>query len=129
MSQPNLKLYFDGLCILCSKEMSIYKNADKLKQLEFVDISAPTFDAGALGLDPIEVNKNFHVQIGNELKFTTGVDAFIEIWKRLPGWKWIASIASFSPCKFILKLFYKIFVVARPYLPRRDDCEAGNCKI
>lgn len=109
--------------------MSLYKNQDKHQQLQFVDISDPTFKAEDLGLDPIEVNKNFHVQKGKDQDFLIGVDAFIEIWKVLPYWKWLAPVASLTPIKWILKLFYRLFVVIRPYLPRRDACEAGNCRI
>lgn len=109
--------------------MSLYKKQDLDHQLSFVDISDPNFKAEALGLDPIEVNKNFHVQVGPSLNFLIGVDAFIEIWKVLPYWRRLAPIASFTPIKWVLKLFYQLFVIVRPYLPRRDACEAGNCRI
>lgn len=109
--------------------MSMYKKQDQEKKLSFVDISDPSFKAETLGLDPIEVNKNFHVQNGEDKSFLVGVDAFIEIWKVLPVWKRLAPIAAFAPLKWFLKIFYRLFVLIRPYLPRRDACEAGNCRI
>ena len=55
-----------------------------------------------------------------------GLDAFIEIWKNLPSFTWMARTAEIRPIHFILSIAYHAFAKIRPLLPRKNRaCEAS----
>jgi len=110
-------VYFDGLCKLCSKEINHYKKQDRLNFIDFVDICSDQFDAKKENLDPYKIHKIMHVR-RQDGSIATRVDAFIEIWKCIPKYNFAARFASFSPVKHILEIFYSVFVIIRPILPR-----------
>ena len=123
-SQTELKVYYDGLCKVCSKEIDHYKKQDGADRIEFIDICSDQFDAVKSELDPIQVHKIMHVR-RKDGAVLTRVDAFIEIWKVLPKYKSFAKIANKPLIKFGLEASYSCFAVIRPYLPRSTssaDC-------
>ncbi len=123
-----LKVFFDGGCHLCSREIDMYRKHDKNNVLQFVDISAQDFDASTENLDPEKVYKYFHVKTP-EGKVISGVDAFREIWQRLPKFHWMNRIAKITPFKKCMDLGYGLFVHVRPLLPRKQGCGPGTCYV
>lgn len=118
MAAEKVMVYYDGLCILCSREIDHYRKARGANLIDFIDICAPTFDPSASGLDPKAVHRVMHVRrVDGSL--ATEVDAFIEIWKALPGYRPLAKIAGFKFVRFFMNIGYQFFVRIRPYLPRR----------
>ncbi len=127
MSDPKLKIFFDGCCYLCSKEIEIYRRRNAAGYLEFVDISHPDFDPATYGVDSVAVNREFHVQ-NSQGEIVKGVPAFIEIWQILPGWSVLAKVAANPLVNLIMRAGYVIFVKVRPYLPQRKaTCSDGVC--
>jgi len=123
---PKLSIYFDGLCPLCSREISHYRKQQGSDQIRFVDITSTEFNPVEEGIDPVKVHKVLHVRTAaGELK--TGVDSFIAIWEHLPSYHWLARLARTAPVKLLLTLGYQGFVVLRPLLPRRSraQCESS----
>lgn len=116
-------VFYDGLCHLCSREINHYKKMRGSENIDFVDITNPTFHAESLGLDPIQVHHSLHAidKLGN---LHTGVDAFICIWSELSALQFLVSITSTAPIRLILKCFYAVFAKVRPYLPRKS-CESS----
>lgn len=130
--EAQIKVYYDGLCKVCSLEMDHYKKQPQANLIQFIDICQKSFDAKAEGLDPFEVHKVMHVR-RQDGTLATKVDAFIEIWKTLPRYK---SWAKWAESPFIRKnldLGYIIFAALRPWLPRRkasEDCsESPYCEV
>jgi len=123
--ENKVKVYYDGLCILCSREIDHYRRQAGGEGISFVDITDPRFSAQQEGLDPFLVHKVMHVRAADgELK--TGVDAFITIWQQLPRYQPIARIAKHKSIQFFLNAGYQGFVKIRPYLPRKSrDCETS----
>ena len=125
MSTTSIRVFYDGLCHLCYQEVRHYQRCRGSDQIEFVDITAPQFSATAEGLDPREVNRQFHVRRANG-SMAVGVDAFIEIWKTLPRYRFLARFASLSPVRLILQFGYYWFAKIRPYFPKRKaGCESS----
>ncbi|MCB0327192.1 MAG: DUF393 domain-containing protein [Bdellovibrionales bacterium] len=115
-------LFFDGACHLCSREIRHYKKIDDASILSFVDISDPSFDASAYGLDSKRVHKLMHLRTPTgDIKI--GVDAFIEIWKQFDRYKNLARFVSFPLIKFFAQIGYRVFAVLRPLLPKKKYCE------
>lgn len=124
-------IYFDGLCPLCSREIDHYRKARGAHRLRFVDITSPQFDAASEGVDPHLVHKVMHVK-GVDGRFHTGVDAFIHIWKTLPGYRWLAKVVRKKPIHRVAEIGYAGFARVRPYLPRkkREDCsQSPYCEM
>ena len=120
-----LKIYFDGLCPLCSREIDHYRSYENSDRLEFIDIAHPNFDAVKEGLDPVGVHKKFHVK-KVEGEILEGVPAFIEIWKTLEIWRPMQWAASAPLLKEFFKVGYLVFAKIRPVL-RRNECDSDYC--
>ncbi|MBX9769242.1 MAG: DUF393 domain-containing protein [Bdellovibrionales bacterium] len=125
------EVFYDGLCVVCSLEMKHYEKKARGTNLRFVDISSPEFDATKLGLDPIQVQKVMHARTEDgEIK--TGVDAFIAIWKQLPGYGPLAQLVQLPLLRPAADLGYSLFARIRPYLPRKQGkvaCTTERCHI
>lgn len=126
-NDKNISVYFDGLCHLCYREINQYKKMKGSENIEFVDITNPSFNADRLGLDPIQVHKSLHVK-DRSGSLHTGVDAFIFIWNEIPKLKILASIAQLSPIHYVLEILYAGFAKVRPLLPRKSCEESPYCE-
>tara|TARA_B110001454_G_C12723002_1_gene435623 strand:- start:11485 stop:11904 length:420 start_codon:yes stop_codon:yes gene_type:complete len=124
-TEQNLKVYYDGLCVLCGKEMDHYRRQAGSESIEFIDICANGFDAAKEGLDPLQVHKIMHVR-RRDGSLATRVDAFIEIWSVLPKYKLVAVVAKNAVVHKGLDLGYSVFAKIRPFLPRNKA--ADLCK-
>ena len=128
MNNPDLTLFYDGLCPLCSREIAHYrKRAHGDQGVHFVDIADPAFDAGKHGLDPADVHRQMHAKLGDEVH--RGLDAFIAIWGRVRGYAWLARLAKWPGVNLAMRLAYAAFARVRPLLPRRKAaCDTGACQ-
>lgn len=128
---PLLKVYFDGACHLCSREVEHYKRRDQNRRIDWIDIAHPEFDAGAEGLDADRIQRAMHVRSLSNGGLYTGVDGFIEIWKVLPGMSVFALLLDWSPVRMIARMGYAVFARLRVYLPKRKQmylCSDGVCR-
>ena len=113
---PESTVYFDGSCPLCRSEIGYYRRKDQAGALCFVDIS----EAGAMppeGITQQQAMERFHVRASNG-RVLKGAAAFVEVWTRLPGWRWAARAASLPGVLIALELGYRIFLPLRPFLSR-----------
>lgn len=118
-----LRVYYDGLCQLCSREIDHYRKCGGSERIDFVDITRPEFSAEAEGLDATAVNRHLHAR-RSDGSLAVGVAAFLEIWETLPKYRRLASVAKVTPVRKLLEFGYRWFALVRPYLPKRRDC--GN---
>ncbi len=117
--QPKkVKIFVDGNCIVCDLEVSHYKRL-KPEIFEIVNISAPSFDAAAFGLNVQAVNKDLHV-FTSEGKILTGVDSFAYIWSLIPQYQFAAKLIKLPVVYQIAKVGYQLFTWIRPCLPKRE---------
>lgn len=116
---PMLKVYYDGLCHLCGREMSHYAGLPGIDgRVEFVDIADPGFDPIAEGVDPIRVHTVFHAKRPDG-RILVGLDAFRALWRASPGYGWLAALTSLPVIDPVLRLLYRGFAEVRPLLPKR----------
>lgn len=133
VAKPNpdkLRVFYDGLCIVCATEIDLYRRRDQGKALELIDISLPDFNPAAYGLEGRDIQKNLHATLPDGTVIE-GVETFIEIWKRVPGWRWAARFAQKAAPRSVLEKGYAIFTRIRPYLPRRQhvECATDRCNV
>ena len=107
---------FDGSCPLCTAEIGLYRDRDTEGRLHLVDVSAP----GAVlpdGLDRDAAMARFHV-VAPDGQVLSGAAAFIEVWRRLRGWRWLARLASLPGVEPVLEAAYRGFLKVRPAMVR-----------
>jgi len=61
-NQFGYTVYYDGACPLCNSEMGLLMRRNQAGRLAFVDISAPQFDAAALGVTQDALMARLHLQ-------------------------------------------------------------------
>jgi predicted DCC family thiol-disulfide oxidoreductase YuxK len=125
VSNAKLRVFFDGLCPLCRREIDFYRRQDKSQVLELIDIAQPDFDAKKEGLDPVTVHQRFHVK-NEQGQIFEGVPAFQQIWRSLGIFSWLDQLASSQLGRPLFNFGYKVFAKIRPYL-RNDSCDTGYC--
>jgi len=59
--------------------------------------------------------KRFHVR-ASDGRVLSGAAAFVEVWTRLPGWRWAARAASLPGALIVLEWGYRIFLRVRPFI-------------
>jgi len=99
---------------LCRAEIGYYRRKDSLEALSFIDVSKP--DAAVpVGLTQSRAMERFHVRAGNG-ELLSGAAAFVELWVRLPRWRWAARAAAIPGVLPVLELSYRLFLRGRPML-------------
>jgi predicted DCC family thiol-disulfide oxidoreductase YuxK len=114
--RPKSTIYFDGSCPLCRAEIGYYRQKDRAGLLCFVDVSEPAA-ATPEGITRQRAMERFHVRAGDG-RIVSGAAAFVEVWARLPGWRWAARAASLPGALAVLELGYRMFLPVRPYISR-----------
>lgn len=123
-----LTVLYDGNCPLCYKEIVHYKKKDLNDKLICIDIAHADFDINKYGLDLDEVNLKLHA-ITESGTVYTGIDTFIEIWNRIPGYDLFSRFVSIKALRPVFDLFYITFAKhIRPKLPKRG-CDSGSCEL
>lgn len=121
-----LTIFYDGICIICSREINHYLTIDKGKSLDVIDISDPMFKPELYNIKFKDFKKELHT-IDEKGRIYTGVDSFIQIWSRIPRYELAAKFSQLKLVRPILILFYKFFAnYIRPISPK-NDCISGQC--
>jgi predicted DCC family thiol-disulfide oxidoreductase YuxK len=113
---PQSTVYFDGSCPLCRAEVGYYRRKDQDRALCFVDIS----EAGAVPPESVtqeRAMRRFHVR-ASDGRVLSGAAAFVEVWTRLPRWRWAARAASLPGALVALEWGYRFFLPLRPFISR-----------
>ena len=113
---PKSIVYFDGSCPLCRAEIRYYRRIDHAGALCFVDISK-TSAVTPEGITKQRAMQRFHVR-ASDGRVLSGAAAFVEVWTRLPKWRWAARAVSLPGALVALELGYRIFLPVRPFVSR-----------
>lgn len=109
-------VYFDGSCALCQAEIGHYRREDRAGALRFIDVSQPNASIPA-GLSQRGAMARFHVRAGDG-RLLSGAAAFVELWARLPRWRWAARAAALPGAMAALEFGYRAFLPVRPAISR-----------
>lgn len=103
-----IKVFYDGKCGLCSKEIRYYKRVAPENIFEWIDITTSTDTLVNENLEYNDTLKLLHIR-DNEGNLFIGLDSFILIWQQLKYWKILATIVSLPIIKQISNTVYKAF--------------------
>ncbi len=113
-----LTVLYDGACPLCRREIAHVKGLAQRRTdsgLCFLDISQQAEDTAALAGDRAALLARFHVQRADGSRLD-GAAAFVAMWNRLPGWRWLARLARLPGMITLLEAAYRVFLKLRPLL-------------
>ena len=144
MSDYPLTLLYDASCPVCKLEMDNLRERDQLNKLNFVDASAPGFDAGKYGVNLTEVMRVIH-GIKPDGTVVTGVET-IHLAYRAAGLGWLTAASNLPILKPICNWAYEqlaknrhrvsevfadviIRIAARRAEKRSRACKEGKCTI
>jgi len=126
-----LTVLYDGGCPLCRREISHVQGLAQARPdsaLCFVDISAGADAGPTFAADRAALLARFHVQRADGSRLD-GAAAFVAMWARLPGWRWLARLARLPGMLVLLEGAYRGFLRLRPSLQglaRRWDGQAST---
>lgn len=121
-----LTVLYDGACPLCRREIAHVRGLAESQTgvppgggLCFVDVSGlqAAQDAGPAvhEAERQALLARFHVQRADGSRLS-GAAAFVAMWQRLPGWRWLARAARLPGALAVLEAAYRVFLHLRPGL-------------
>ncbi|OGU14920.1 MAG: thiol-disulfide oxidoreductase [Geobacteraceae bacterium GWC2_53_11] len=134
MSTPEfpVRIFYDGSCSVCAREVEQYGRKDRHNRLILVDISDPYFkpEPFGIGLDQFMYQLHAIDRMGTVFR---GVDAFWAIWQAFPSSTFLGlcgTVITLPLVNPVARLCYRAFANIRGYLPKRQrSCVTGSCSI
>jgi predicted DCC family thiol-disulfide oxidoreductase YuxK len=117
MSKGTLKVYFDGQCPLCRREIDFYRKRSGGEKITWINIEDGTCDGSTLGLTKKRLKARFHVVKDDSTVFSGGY-AFLQLWSFIPVFSWLAKILDRSFFPSLLDKLYDLFLIVRPTLQK-----------
>ncbi len=125
-----VKVFYDGSCWVCSREMYTYMGKNHGGRLEFVDITGPDFNPAEYGISLADFMYQMHA-IDRTGRVYRGVEAFRAIWQAFPDSPWygfLGGLVGLPGAGHIARAAYRAFAGIRKYLPKRPGavCRTGK---
>jgi predicted DCC family thiol-disulfide oxidoreductase YuxK len=105
-------LFYDGGCSLCRREIAHYRRLDRAGRVEWVDLYAEPDQAQRYGLSWHTAMQRIHL-LETDGRLVTGARAFAALWRRLPGYRWLARLVSLPGVLLLLEPAYAAFARRR----------------
>jgi predicted DCC family thiol-disulfide oxidoreductase YuxK len=105
-------VYYDGGCPVCSREVGFYQGRDVSDSFAWVDVARADEAALGQGLSRNEALARMHVRRADGT-IVSGAAAFAEIWRGIPGLRWLGRMLAVPPFGALAELGYRLFLRAR----------------
>lgn len=115
-----IRVFYDGACSLCAREIAHYRRCDRAGRFEWLDVNVHQRMLVDLDITLDEALLYLHV-LDEEDQWHIGVDGFIAIWSHLPRWNSLAHLASMAWSRRLFMWLYDRF--ARWRFIRMGYCE------
>ena len=113
MSQTaQLEVYMDGQCPLCRWMRERVERRDKLSRIDWKDYRDPEVQTRT----PFtfqELDAEMHTRRIKDGRWAAGFDAWLEVIRVLPRWRFLAPILSVWPFTALGRLFYRWLATRR----------------
>ncbi len=109
-----VKVWYDGACPLCAREIALMRRLDRRGAITFVDVAAgadPTCP-----IDRARLLARFHAE--EEGRVLSGAAAFAAMWRAIPLLRPLGLAARHRLVLALLEAAYLRFLVVRPRLQR-----------
>ena len=115
--RPRPKVFFDGGCPLCSREIGFYRRRRGAGNIDWVDISRAPDGEIAPGLERDRALARFHLLLPDGRLVSGGV-AFAHLWAALPGFRPMGKALLTRPLSGVIDAAYDLFLKIRPRLQK-----------
>ena len=120
------RMLYDGACPMCSREvMNLYRR--RPDAIEPVDISAPDFDAAALGFTHEQVQSALY-GIRPDGSITVGMGTLREGYRQA-GIGWLIGWTAWWPARPVFDVFYRSFARNRMRISNWLGRCDGHCRV
>ena len=110
----DLKIWFDGACPLCQREIAFMKRLDKKGRINFVDVSED--GDPSCPIDQRDLLARFHGDENGTI--VSGAAAFAAMWRAIPLLRPLGLIARNRAVLAVLERLYLVFLKIRPRLQK-----------
>jgi predicted DCC family thiol-disulfide oxidoreductase YuxK len=114
---PALKVFYDGECPLCQREIAYYQRLTSTEPINWIDANENPSQLKAAGITKAEALARLHA-VSTKGEIVSGVHAFHEIWKSLPRFRLLAICLNFYPLQLLMGHLYEKFLHYRPTLQK-----------
>ncbi|MEL7445601.1 MAG: DUF393 domain-containing protein [Pseudomonadota bacterium] len=112
-----VKVWFDGECPLCLREIALMRRLDTGQNIEFVDASGD--GDPSCPIDQAQLLARFHAEEDGEV--VSGAAAFAAMWRAIPRLRALGLIARNPLVLALLERAYRMFLRFRPRIQRLFD--------
>ncbi|MEP3421808.1 MAG: DUF393 domain-containing protein [Erythrobacter sp.] len=113
-NDTRVKVWFDGACPLCQREIAFMKRLDRSNAINFVDVSGKG-DPNC-PIDQGQLLGRFHAQEDGEI--LNGAAAFAAMWRAIPFLRPVGALARNRVVLSVLERLYVQFLRVRPALQK-----------
>lgn len=108
-----VRVYYDGQCGLCRREIKHYQRIQPQGVFEWIDITDSAADLARQGIALVDALKMLHAQDAQG-QWHKGVDAFLLIWLQLGGfWALLARLVALPGLVHLARWSYRLFAAWR----------------
>jgi predicted DCC family thiol-disulfide oxidoreductase YuxK len=104
-------VYYDGACPVCAREIRLYERRPGSEGFDWVDVARPEAALGP-GLTREAALARMHVRRADGT-LVSGAAAFAEIWRGMPGLRWLGRLIAVPPFGALAELGYRGFLRIR----------------
>lgn len=106
---PRTKVWYDGGCPICAREIAVMRRLDRRGRVDFVDVSdAET----SCPIDREALLARFHAEENGEI--LSGAAAFAAMWRQIPLLRPLGLAARNRIVLWLLERLYRAFLRIRP---------------
>lgn len=120
-----VRVYYDGECPLCMREIAMLQRKDRHGHIDFQDIASPYFDADAAGKTFDELMERIHGQLPDGT-WIEGVEVFRQLYAAI-GLGAVVAATKIPGIRQTLDWGYRRFAQNRLRLTGR--CADGSCAV
>ena len=117
------KVFYDGKCGLCSKEINYYKRIAPKNTFEWHDIASNPEKLKELHVSQYDALMYLHA-IDQKSNLKIGLDAFILIWSHLKHWKILSTCHTIT---YLQMALYLVLIVKVANNRSHDQSENKKC--
>lgn len=128
MHETELTVFYDGDCPACSREIALYRRRERTGRVTWIDLARHPEALARHGV-ALEDGMRYLHAFGADGRSHVGVDAFIEIWRRVPGCRPLAALVGLPGLRALAQCGYRLFAhYVRPRLRRACPVPASSPK-
>jgi predicted DCC family thiol-disulfide oxidoreductase YuxK len=117
--------FYDGGCPLCQREIAFLKRWDRLKRIQFTDITNPDFEPASIARTMPELMSQMHGRLPDGT-IITGMDVFRRLYAAV-GLGWLVGLTGLPGVRQACDIGYALFARNRTWLTGR--CKDGSCRV